>query len=107
MITNISTAAGTFEDQILSCRDCHQPFVFSYGEQEFYALKNLSNKPKRCSNCRVNQTLVRNGKDPSICTEVSCHDCGAATRVPFKPTGEKPIYCSPCLHKNKNGAVAS
>lgn len=91
----------TFEDKTLSCRDCLQAFVFTVGEQEFFAAKNLQNEPVRCSNCRVNQRLLRQGKDPSQSSEVSCHDCGAATRVPFKPTGAKPVYCSICFQKSK------
>ncbi|MBA3858190.1 MAG: zinc-binding protein [Cyanobacteria bacterium PR.3.49] len=90
-----------FEDKTLSCRDCLQAFVFSAGEQEFFALKNLVNPPARCPNCRVNQKLQRTGKDPSLCSDVPCHDCGAVTRVPFRPTGAKPIFCTSCFQKNK------
>ena len=30
-----------FEDKVLTCRDCGQEFVFTAGEQEFYAEKVL------------------------------------------------------------------
>ncbi len=91
-----------FEDKTLSCRDCDQAFLFSAGEQEFFALKKLENVPARCPNCRTSQKMRRDGKDPELCTEVPCHDCGTMTRVPFKPTGTKPVYCTPCFHKQKN-----
>jgi len=39
------------EDQTLTCRDCQQPFVFTEGEQKFYAEKQLHN-PTRCKGCR-------------------------------------------------------
>lgn len=94
-------ACMTFEDKTLSCRDCLQAFVFFAGEQEFFALKELANEPKRCPNCRVKQKHERSGKDPSLCSEVPCHDCGVVTRVPFKPNGSKPIYCSICFQKSK------
>ena len=41
-----------YEDEKLVCEDCGQEFVFSAGEQEFYAEKGLVNKPKRCPECR-------------------------------------------------------
>ena len=72
-----------FEDKTLSCRDCHQPFTFTAGEQDFFALRQLMNEPKRCPNCRLLVRLQKTGKDPSQCTEVPCDDCGAATRIPF------------------------
>lgn len=40
------------EDKILTCRDCAQQFVFSTGEQEFYAQKGFQNDPARCAPCR-------------------------------------------------------
>ena len=41
-----------YEDQNLICEDCGKEFVFSAGEQEFYAQKGLQNTPKRCQDCR-------------------------------------------------------
>lgn len=39
-----------YQDETLICEDCGKEFVFTAGEQEFYAEKGLSNKPKRCQN---------------------------------------------------------
>ncbi|MBA4026823.1 MAG: zinc-binding protein [Cyanobacteria bacterium DS3.002] len=89
----------TLEDKTLECRDCSQPFVFTVGEQEFFAKKLLFNLPTRCPNCRISLRAKRTGKSPDASTEVSCHDCGTVTRVPFKPTGTKPVYCLNCLHR--------
>jgi len=94
-----------FEDKTLSCQDCHQPFTFAAGEQEFFATKQLENEPKRCPSCRVSLRMKRDGKDPEHSTQVPCHNCGTITRVPFKPTGAKPVYCSPCFHKAKKNDV--
>lgn len=30
-----------------------------------------------------------------------CHDCGDLCEVPFKPTGNKPIYCSHCFQDHR------
>ena len=40
------------EDKTLSCSDCGADFVFTQGEQEFYAEKGFTNEPKRCPECR-------------------------------------------------------
>ena len=36
-----------YQDEKLICEDCGAEFVFTAGEQEFYAEKGLVNKPKR------------------------------------------------------------
>ena len=41
-----------YQDETLKCEDCGKEFIFSVGEQEFYAEKGLVNKPKRCPECR-------------------------------------------------------
>ena len=41
-----------YQDETLVCEDCGAQFVFTAGEQEFYAEKGLVNKPKRCPECR-------------------------------------------------------
>ena len=40
------------EDKTLKCKECGQDFVFSAGEQEFYAQKGFENQPVRCAPCR-------------------------------------------------------
>ncbi|MCA9355907.1 hypothetical protein H6790_00585 [Candidatus Nomurabacteria bacterium] len=32
-----------------------------------------------------------------------CSDCGKTCEVPFKPTGEKPVFCSECFGGKKEG----
>lgn len=32
-----------------------------------------------------------------------CDECGKECQVPFKPTGDKPIYCSECFDKKGGG----
>ena len=99
---------GNFSDRTLSCQDCSNEFVFTIGEQEFFATKGLKNEPKRCPNCRVSARMARAGGDGSQGTTVDCAECGAKTRVPFQPRGHKPVYCARCLHDRKrageNGA---
>jgi hypothetical protein len=39
-------------DKTLVCKDCGADFVFTAGEQEFYAEKGFDNEPTRCKPCR-------------------------------------------------------
>ena len=41
-----------YEDKALKCKDCGEEFVFTAGEQEFYAEKGFQNEPQRCKKCR-------------------------------------------------------
>ncbi len=33
--------------------------------------------------------------------DVICADCGKATQVPFKPRGDRPVYCRECFQKHR------
>ena len=39
-------------DKELTCVECGAPFIFTVGEQEFFASRGYTNDPKRCSACR-------------------------------------------------------
>lgn len=41
-----------YEDKTLVCKECGNEFIFSAGEQEFYAEKGFVNEPQRCKACR-------------------------------------------------------
>ena|SRR5215471_4901819 len=53
----------SYADKTLTCRDCGTQFVFTAGEQEFYAQKGFTNEPGRCPACRQSrkQTGGRGG----------------------------------------------
>jgi CxxC-x17-CxxC domain-containing protein len=36
--------------------------------------------------------------------EVTCTKCGKQCEVPFKPTGDKPVYCSDCFRAEGGGS---
>jgi len=90
-----------YQDKTLVCRDCGQEFTFTAGEQEFYAEKGFENEPSRCPECRRKRRTNRNG--PRQMYDAVCSECGAPTKVPFKPTGVKPVYCSQCFAKHREG----
>ena len=46
-------------DKTLVCKDCNAEFVFTEGEQEFYAEKGFNNQPVRCKACRDKRKAER------------------------------------------------
>lgn len=94
-----------FSDKTLTCRDCGCEFVFSASEQDFFAEKGFTNEPSRCPQCRsARKQQSRNGRGPRAPREMhpaTCAACGAKTQVPFRPTGDRPVYCSDCFNKNR------
>ena len=47
------------EDKTLVCKECGKEFVFTAGEQEFYAERGFQNEPQRCKACRDARKTVR------------------------------------------------
>ena len=88
-----------YEDKTLVCKDCGKEFVFTAGEQEFYAEKGFQNEPLRCKECRDARKASRgaNNNGPRAMYETVCAECGRPTRVPFIPKNDRPIYCSECF----------
>ena len=39
--------------------------------------------------------------------DATCDDCGKKCQVPFRPTGDKPIYCSDCFGEHGGGSDRS
>jgi CxxC-x17-CxxC domain-containing protein len=101
-----------YADKSLTCRDCNSVFVFTSGEQEFYASRGFDNPPSRCPACRAARKAERSNAfgattssyassyAPSPRRELfltTCASCGGQARVPFQPRGDKPVYCSDCF----------
>ncbi len=88
-----------YEDRTLICKDCGQEFVFTAGEQEFFAEKGFSNDPQRCKDCRIKRKNASKGEREFF--ETTCSNCGGVARVPFKPRDDRPVLCSECYAKSK------
>jgi CxxC-x17-CxxC domain-containing protein len=101
------------EDKTLTCNDCGQEFTFTASEQEFFVQKGFST-PIRCSSCRAARKAQRQGgssygssygggssyDSPRQMYPVVCAQCGKDTEVPFKPSGDRPVYCSDCFKEH-------
>jgi CxxC-x17-CxxC domain-containing protein len=91
---------GGYQDRVLHCRDCGNEFVWTAGEQAFYASKNLVNTPARCPSCRAAGRAERTGGASNRVREffpAVCDRCGVQTQVPFLPRNDRPVYCSNCF----------
>ena len=95
----------SFADMPLTCKECGEEFLWTEGEQRFYASKGLVNQPARCWPCRTNRRQAMNNDSAPAETQsrqrvaypVVCAQCGRATTVPFVPRGDRPVYCSSCF----------
>ena len=96
-----------YTDKTLNCRDCGQAFIFTTGEQEFFASRGFTNEPSRCPECRAERKRSQSSAGGSYgggyerrereMFPATCSQCGKETQVPFQPRGDKPVYCSDCF----------
>jgi CxxC-x17-CxxC domain-containing protein len=122
----------SYADKTLTCRDCGMEFVFTSGEQEFYAQKGFTNEPTRCPACRqarkanagnrsygrdsyssggyddresYGNSYGRSGgysRSEREMHSATCASCGREAQVPFVPRGDKPVYCSDCFRQQRS-----
>jgi len=90
-----------FEDKTLTCKECGREFVFTAGEQEFYAEKGFQNEPGRCPDCRASRRANKGSRGPREMHKAICSECGVETEVPFQPSGERPVYCNDCFRNKR------
>lgn len=115
----------SYADKTLTCRDCGMDFVFTSGEQEFYAQKGFTNEPTRCPSCRQQRKRSGGGRDRGDSYgggrssygggggygggsremhTATCASCGREAQVPFAPRGDKPVYCSDCFQQQRRSS---
>ena len=103
-----------YEDRSLTCVDCGQSFIFSADDQTYHAEKGYTNEPKRCSSCRQgrrdsrpNDSFDGYNRGPREMHSVVCAECGKDATVPFKPRGDRPVYCSDCYSRQGGRSTTS
>ena len=104
-----------YKDKVLRCIDCGVEFIFSAGEQLFFADKGLKNDPKRCRACKIkkNERIAANiSAFPQqlarqrIEVLIKCALCAVETTVPFRPTQGRPVYCRDCFLRMRASSAA-
>ena len=84
-----------YQDKTMMCKDCNNEFIFTAGEQQFYAEHGFTNEPQRCKPCR---DIRKNaGRQPKELFVTVCAECGGPAKIPFQPREERPVYCSNCF----------
>lgn len=111
----------SFADKNITCVECGTSFVFTAHEQETYQQRGFMNEPKRCAPCRSARKAQggggggrgygggggggggyggRGGGTGERFT-ATCADCGKEASLPFKPRGDRPVYCSDCFRNHR------
>ena len=121
----------SYADKTIACRDCGMEFVFTSGEQEFYAQKGFANEPTRCPSCRQQRKAGGGGRSGGYGSReryssggyddresygsrgeremhsAICASCGKEAQVPFVPRGDKPVYCADCFQQQRQSSGRS
>jgi CxxC-x17-CxxC domain-containing protein len=88
------------DNKVLVCKDCGNSFDFTVRDQQFYQEKGFANEPQRCRDCRSARKSQREGGGSSSGAremhDAICAQCGQSTTVPFRPRGDRPVYCRDC-----------
>ena len=93
-----------YHDRVLKCAECGAEFVFTAGEQMFFADKGFKNEPKRCKGCKAKRAEGGGGGGASQMrseTKTTCSQCGKETTVPFRPTQGRPVFCRECFQQRR------
>lgn len=110
METERELAMSDFVDRTIVCVQCSGEFTFSVDDQEYHVRMQFEHEPKRCKPCRAERkkNSPGDGSGPGSSAgrrdmhEAVCAECGGVARVPFKPRGDKPVYCSNCFSKQRS-----
>ncbi len=94
-----------YHDRVLKCSECGAEFVFTAGEQMFFADKGFKNEPKRCKACKAKRAEGGGGGGSTQAraeTKTTCSQCGKETTVPFRPTQGRPVFCRECFQARRS-----
>jgi len=109
---------STFTDKTLKCVECGADFTYTASEQELHKSLGYQNEPKRCTPCREAKRVRKGGPGggprgagggmrgggggaPREFFTAVCAECGKEAQLPFKPRGDRPVYCSDCFSKKR------
>ena len=88
-----------YENITLDCIDCSKTFLFTSGEQAFFAEKGFSSRPNRCPDCRKVRKLLQGNVKPfsslsSVAPSSFSHDSSSfsPSSSSFSPANSMPRY---------------
>ncbi len=90
--------------------EMHQAVCDNCGKSCEVPFRPTSGKPIFCSSC-FESNRGSDSRRPERSTNYNdrpmfdavCADCGNSCKVPFQPSGEKPVFCSNCFGGKKGG----
>ena len=96
-----------YQDKTLTCVDCGAEFIWSAGEQEFFAQKGFDKPPMRCPEDRKKRRAEKEGRGgatnarpasagPRTMYPITCAKCGKQGEVPFQPKSSA-VLCADCF----------
>lgn len=76
----------------------------------------MPDKNKQVTDKPVKEPKIEEVKDDAVTSagtdqlgrqlyNVKCAKCGKQTQVPFKPSGDRPVYCRDCYMEQKKGGI--
>ncbi len=90
-------------------KECEVPFKPTEGKPVRCQDCFKKNRPRRDNNSRRDNFSRNNfsrndrfDRKPTEMHKATCSDCGKQCEVPFKPTGDKPVYCRDCYANHRN-----
>lgn len=112
------------------CSECDTAFLYTDAERTFRESRGLE-RPTLCPDCRARDRSRRNDdlislyhktetfepflfgketqngggngrhRDNRTLHSATCAQCGADTKVPFIPRGDRPVYCRACYNARR------
>lgn len=112
------------------CSECDTAFLYTDAERTFRESRGLE-RPTLCPDCRARDRSRRNDdlislyhktetfepflfgketqngggngrhRDNRTLHSATCAQCGAETKVPFIPRGDRPVYCRACYNARR------
>ncbi len=83
---------------ILINQSSKSPFEKSYSQKPFRSFNH--------SHCHERGRQGNSSRERTY-TRVICADCNKECEIPFKPSGDRPVYCKECFSKRKKGNLFS
>ena len=97
---DLSSAIGQIQQQLTFLEKKIDTLIAQSLAPKFYPRSN--NSFRRDSGDRGSRDSFR---ERSF-TKAICAECNTECEVPFRPTGDRPVYCKDCFSKRKEGASA-
>src|SRR5258708_1367363 len=92
-----------YHDKVLKCSECSAEFVFTAGEQMFFADKGFKNEPKRCKACKAKRAEGGGGGGwMGAEKKTNCWKWGKKTPVPSRPPRGRRVFCRDCFQQRRS-----